>query len=87
MDSSMSPAGKTGTSQSTKDTNNDGRNDTDTITSSFIGYAPYEDPKFSIVVTFPHSSHPNSNTDYASLVTYRITGQVSQLLQRKFEIY
>ena len=87
MDSSMRPAGKTGTSQSTKDTNNDGRNDTDTITSSFIGYAPYEDPKFSIVVTSPHSSHPNSNTDYASLVTYRITGQVSQLLQRKFEIY
>ena len=40
MDSYMRPAGKTGTSQSFIDTNNDGRIDTETITSSFIGYAP-----------------------------------------------
>ena len=77
MDTSMKPAGKTGTSQSFIDTNNDGRIDTETITSSFIGYAPYEDPKMSIVVTSPDSSHPNSSTDYASLVTYRITREVT----------
>ena len=78
MDLSMRPAGKTGTSQSFIDTNNDGRIDTETITSSFIGYAPYDNPKMSIVVTSPDSSHPNSVTDYASLVTYRITGEITR---------
>ena len=77
MDKSMHPAGKTGTSQSFIDTDADGKIDTETITSSFIGYAPYEDPKMSIIVTSPDSSHPNSNTDYASLVTYRITKKIS----------
>ena len=77
MNPAMHPAGKTGTSQSFIDTNNDGRIDTETITSSFIGYAPYEDPKMSILVTSPDSSHPNSNTDYASLVTYRITREIT----------
>ena len=74
----MRAAGKTGTSQSFIDTNNDGRIDTETITSSFIGYMPRENPKVSIIVTSPDSSHPNSNYNYASLVTYRITGEVSR---------
>lgn len=78
MDKAMKPAGKTGTSQSFKDTNNDGIIDTDTITSSFIGYAPYDNPKMSIIVTSPNSSHPNSGTDFASLVTYRITGEITK---------
>lgn len=77
MDKNMKPAGKTGTSQSFIDTNNDGVNDTETITSSFIGYAPYDNPKMSIIVTSPDSSHPNSSSDFASLVTYRITREVT----------
>ena len=72
-DWSMEAAGKTGTSQSFIDTNNDGVIDTETITSSFIGYAPYYDPKMSIVVTSPDSSHPNSDNNYMSLVTYYLT--------------
>ncbi len=78
MNRNMKPAGKTGTSQSFIDTDGNGIIDTETITSSFIGYAPYDDPKMSIVVTSPDSSHPNSNTDYASLVTYRITQRVTE---------
>ena len=78
MDSYFRAAGKTGTSQSFIDTNNDGRIDTETITSSFIGYLPRENPKMSIVVTSPDSSHPNSDINYASLVTYRITGEVAR---------
>ena len=70
------PAGKTGTSQSAKDTNNDGINDTETISSSFIGYLPYDNPKVSIVVTSPDSAHPNTNINYMSLVTMRITREV-----------
>ena len=78
MDSSFRAAGKTGTSQSFIDTNNDGVIDTETITSSYIGYLPRENPKMSIVVTSPDSSHPNSDINYASLVTYRITGEVAR---------
>ncbi|MBQ6498235.1 MAG: penicillin-binding protein 2 [Bacilli bacterium] len=77
MNPAMRPAGKTGTSQSFIDTNNDGKIDTETITSSFLGYAPYDNPRMSIVVTSPDSSHPNSNTDYASLVTYHITQAIT----------
>lgn len=77
MDKNMKPAGKTGTSQSFIDTDNDGVIDTETITSSFIGYAPYDNPKMSIIVTSPDSSHPNSTRDFASLVTYRITREVT----------
>ena len=78
MNQNMKPAGKTGTSQSFIDTDGNGVIDTETITSSFIGYAPYDNPKMSIVVTSPDSSHPNSNNDYASLVTYRITQRVTE---------
>ena len=78
MDRSIKPAGKTGTSQSFIDTDGNGIIDTETITSSFIGYAPYDNPKMSIMVTSPNSSQPNSNTNYASLVTYRISGEVSK---------
>ena len=86
MDKSMHPAGKTGTSQSFIDTDNNGVIDTETITSSFIGYAPYDSPKFSIVVTSPDSSHPNSSTNYASQVTYRITKEISEKLRQMYGI-
>ena len=78
MDDWMEAAGKTGTSQSFIDTNNDGVIDTETITSTFIGYAPAYDPKVSFVVTSPDSSHPNSNIDYRSLVTYYLTREVAR---------
>lgn len=78
MDKSMKPAGKTGTSQSFIDTDGNGIIDTETITSSFIGYAPYDNPKMSILVTSPDSSHPNSRYNYASLVTYHITQEVTK---------
>ncbi len=78
MDYSVRPAGKTGTSQSFIDTDGNGVIDTETITSSFIGYYPYDYPKMSIVVTAPDSSHPNSNIDHRSQITYRISRQVQQ---------
>ena len=86
IDGSMRPAGKTGTSQSFIDTDNDGNIDTETITSSFIGYAPYDNPKMSILVTSPDSSRPNESTTYASLVTYRITQRVSQKYKEMYGI-
>ena len=77
-------SGKTGTSQSFIDTDGNGIIDTETITSSFVGYAPAKDPVMSIMVTSPNSSHPNSSTDYASLVTLHITKEVTN---KFFELY
>jgi len=77
INKSFQAAGKTGTSQSFLDTNNDGIIDTETITSSFVGYMPVSNPKMSIIVTSPDSSHPNSGTDYASLVTLHITKEIT----------
>lgn len=73
MNTAYSPAGKTGTSQSFIDTNNDGVIDKETITSNFIGYAPSDNPRMSITVVSPNSSRPDTSTDHASLVTLRIT--------------
>lgn len=77
IDPSFDAAGKTGTSQSFIDTNNDGVIDTETITSSYIGYMPANNPKISIMVTSPDSSHPNSSLDFASLVTLHITKAIT----------
>lgn len=77
IEDKLNSAGKTGTSQSFIDTDGNGIIDTETITSSFIGYAPFDNPKMAIVVTSPNSSHLNSNYDFASLVTYRITRRVT----------
>ncbi len=67
-------AGKTGTSQSFIDTNNDGVVDTETITSSFIGYAPSDNPKMSIVVVSPDISLPDAG--YESMITKRISAKM-----------
>ena len=66
-------SGKTGTSQSFIDTDGDGKVDTETITSSFVGYSPSDNPKMSIVVVSPDISVPNSSQ---SSVTKRISTQV-----------
>ena len=84
IEDKLDAAGKTGTSQSFIDTDNDGIIDTETITSSFVGYAPANNPKFSIMVTSPNSSHPNSSSNHASLVTLRITKAVTN---KYYEMY
>ncbi|MBQ3474674.1 MAG: hypothetical protein IJH20_00665, partial [Bacilli bacterium] len=77
-------AGKTGTSQSFIDTDDDGRIDTETITSSFLGYVPSVNPRFTITVVSPNSSYPNSKSDYASLVTMRISKEITA---KYFDMY
>ena len=75
-------AGKTGTSQSFIDTDGDGKVDTDTISTSFVGYAPYTDPKMSIAVISPDVSILNGTNSGA--VNKRIS---SQIVNKYFEIY
>lgn len=66
-------SGKTGTSQSFIDTDGDNRVDTETITTSFVGYSPSDNPKMSIVVVSPDISVPDSST---SGVNRRISAQI-----------
>ena len=73
-------AGKTGTSQSFIDTDGDGKVDTETITSSFVGYSPSDNPKMSIVVVSPGISVPDSTT-------YGVTRNISaQVVNKYFEL-
>ena len=73
-------AGKTGTSQSFIDTDDDGKVDTETITSSFVGYSPSDNPKMSIVVVSPDISVPDSTT-------YGVTRNISaQIVNKYFEL-
>ncbi len=75
-------AGKTGTSQSFIDTNNDGTVDTETITTSFVGYAPYDDPRMSIVVISPDVADATAET--TSSINKRLSGEI---VNKYFEIY
>ena len=84
MGTSPKPAGKTGTSESFLDTNNDNKIDTPTISNSFVGYAPYDNPKMSIIVTSPDVSYINSNNDYITYMNRRIAKEVSN---KYFELY
>ena len=75
-------AGKTGTSQSFIDTNGDGKVDTETISTSFVGYAPYENPKMSVVVISPDVAISTAET--TSTINKRLS---SQIVNKYFEIY
>lgn len=77
------PAGKTGTSESFYDSDGDGKIDKETITSTFAGYAPYDNPKMSIVVVSPDISHIYG-TNYRTEVNRRIS---KKIVEKYFEIY
>lgn len=82
IDKAYLPAGKTGTSQSFVDTNGDGIVDTETVSNTFVAYAPYNDPKVTFTVISPDTY--NYKTEYQSYVNKRISNRVSQ---KYFEIY
>lgn len=75
-------AGKTGTSQSFIDTDNDGKVDTETISTSFVGYAPYNNPQMSIVVISPDVAISSAET--TSAINKRLS---SEIVNKYFEIY
>lgn len=74
-------AGKTGTAESFTDTNNDGIIDTETITKTFVGYFPYDDPKYAYSIVAPDISY---NSGYESNVTQRISYNLSKKI---YELY
>ena len=84
MNMAYKPAGKTGTSQSFVDTNNDGKIDKETISTTFVAYAPYDDPKVTFTIVSPNISRPDGKTDHQSAINKRLAQRVSQ---KYFEIY
>lgn len=78
------PAGKTGTSQSFIDTDNDGIVDTETLTNTFVGYAPYDNPRVSFTVISPDIYYDVNGSTYQSNVNKRIVSRVSK---KYFDFY
>lgn len=83
MGTVLNPAGKTGTSQSFYDSDFDGIIDKETITTTFAGFYPYENPIMSVVCVSPDVSHVYG-INYQSMVNKRICAKVSN---KFFEFY
>lgn len=58
-------SGKTGTSESFYDSNNDGKIDKETISTNFVMYAPSSNPKFAISINSPNIGTVNSSYRYS----------------------
>lgn len=84
IDPSYQAAGKTGTSESFIDTDGDGKIDTETISNTFVAYAPYNDPKATFIIISPDISHRLTGSTYSSAVNRRITYAVTK---KYFDIY
>ena len=78
------PAGKTGTSESFLDTDGDGRVDTPTLSKTFAGFAPYDNPVMTLTVTSPDLINPNTGIEYSSYANNRISRRIAT---RYFESY
>ncbi len=71
-------AGKTGTSQSFLDTDLDGNIDTETLSSTFVGYYPYDNPKVTFTVISPNIGYAINGVNYKSYINQRITYDVTK---------
>lgn len=84
IDPMYNPAGKTGTSQSFIDTDGNGVVDTETISSTFVGYAPADKPQVAFAILSPDVSYADAPVYYISEVNKKISQKVSK---KFFEIY
>ena len=86
MGNSPRPAGKTGTSESFVDDNNDGIYDHPTMSNNFIGYAPSNKPVMSITVSSPDVQDILSGS-FKSNVNYRISKKCSNAYFNLYDIH
>ena len=77
IDLSHKPAGKTGTSQSFIDSDGDGKVDKETVTTTFVAYAPYDNPQVTFTVISPDIYYSETGSTYQSTVNKRIAKEVS----------
>ena len=78
------PAGKTGTSETFMDSNGDYLDDLKTITETSAMYFPYDNPRYSIVIVSPNSSHYLGKTNYIAPINSKIS---KKLTKNMFENY
>ena len=71
------PAGKTGTSQIIYN------KDITTINQSYVMYAPYDNPRYTIVVITPNVSYEQAKTSYTAPINRYISKEVTKLLFEK----
>lgn len=83
-DTKYNPAGKTGTSESFLDIDNDGVNDVKTITSTYAMFAPYDDPKYTIVVVSPNIGYYKDNTGYMAYINRFISNDITKIIFEKY---
>ena len=75
------PAGKTGTSESFYNIDN---KNIATISANYVMFAPYDNPKYSMIVISPNISHKDGRSEYLSWAHKYISKQTSDFL---FENY
>ncbi len=84
VDVNLKAAGKTGTSETIYDSNQDGVGDVETINNTFAFYAPVESPKYSMVVVSPNVSHYNGTTNYFAYINRYISKSASDYVFKNF---
>ena len=73
-------SGKTGTSETFLDSDGNGVIDTETITKTFVGYFPYDNPKFAFSVVAPDISYGSGyESNVTSRVSYKLTKMIHEL--------
>ena len=79
----LDASGKTGTSESFYDSNNDGKIDKETISTNFVMYAPSDNPKLAISINSPNIGLPTSSYRYPinQNVIKKITGNIYQYIK------
>ncbi len=79
----ISSAGKTGTAETFVDTDADGVIDTGTMSTSFIMYAPYDNPEYTITILSPNISLNDGSGGYAYSINLRINNKITNYLFEK----
>ena len=80
INKSYNPAGKTGTSETFVDTNNDGVMDTLTTSLAFVGFAPFDNPKYSVIVLAPNLYESNDKEYSKVYITRYISRDITNFL-------
>lgn len=76
----LNAAGKTGTSETFIDTNGDNIMDKKTISTTLAFYAPFDNPKYSMVIVSPNISHYDGRTNFQANINRMISKRMTEYL-------
>ena len=86
INQNISAAGKTGTSESYIDNDYDGVLESYVLSNTFLMYAPYDNPTYSIVVLSPNTSNLDSSSSYRSPVNRLIARRINDYLTKFYDL-